>query len=175
MAISKIMPTFAKDLQQTSETKMRKKRFSYIMAMVLCLLLSVACKDNRQQQAEQLLLQAGELFEAGRYQEALSTIDSLRKVYPNAIDTRKAALKLYQEIELKKTQEELALTDSLLQLVNHDFNYQSLKVEKDKAALRATAEELTMLTRTRMKRDSLRTQCEVLGAKIRYIHKKQKE
>ena len=91
------MPTFAKDLQQTSETKMRKKRFSYIMAMVLCLLLSVACKDNRQQQAEQLLLQAGELFEAGQYQEALSTIDSLRKVYPNAIDTRKAALKLYQE------------------------------------------------------------------------------
>jgi uncharacterized protein (UPF0332 family) len=169
------MPTFAKDLQQTSETKMRKKRISYIMAMVLCLLLSVACKDNRQQQAEQILSQAEKLFEAGQYQEALSAIDSLRKVYPNAIDTRKKALKLYQEIELKKTQQELAVTDSLLQLVNHDYDYQLQKVEKDKAALRATAEELTMLTRTRMKRDSLRTQYEVLGAKIRFIHKKQKE
>ena len=48
-------------------------------------------------------------------------------------------------------------------------------MERDKAALCATPEELTMLTRTRMKRDSLRTQTEVLGAKIRYIHKKQKE
>ena len=114
-------------------------------------------------------------FEAGAYQQALSTIDSLRHVYPNAIDTRKKALRLYQEIELKRTQEELARTDSLLQLINHDYAYQQTKVEKDKAALCATPEELTMLTRTRMKRDSLRTQCETLGAKIRYIHKKQKE
>ena len=78
-------------------------------------------------------------------------------------------------IELKKAQQELLLTDSLLQAVNHDYTYQQEKVERDKAALRATPEELTMLTRTRMKRDSLRTQYEVLGAKIRYIHKKQKE
>lgn len=59
--------------------------------------------------------------------------------------------------------------------MQHDLNYQQEKVDRDKAALRATPEELTMLTRTRMKRDSLRTQCEVLGGKIRYIHKKQKE
>ena len=99
----------------------------------------------------------------------------MRKVFPNAIDTRKKALKLYQNIELKKTQQELTMTDSLLQAVNHDYTYQQEKVERDKAALRATPEELTMLTLTRMKRDSLRTQYEVLGAKIRYIHKKQKE
>ena len=67
------------------------------------------------------------------------------------------------------------MTDSLLQAVNHDYAYQQEKVERDKAALRATPEELTMLTQTRMRRDSLRTQTEVLGAKIRYIHKKQKE
>ena len=73
--------------------------------------------------------------------------------------------------------EGLAVADVVIgtELVQHDFDYQQTKVEKDKAALRATAEELTMLTKTRMKRDSLRTQCEVLGAKIRYIHKKQKE
>ena len=96
-------------------------------------------------------------------------------MYPNAIETRRKALKLYQDVELKKAQEELAIADSLLQLVQHDLNYQQEKVDRDKAALRATPEELTMLTRTRMKRDSLRTQCEVLGGKIRYIHKKQKE
>ncbi len=175
MAISEIMSTFAEIFIQTSDRMMTLKRISYAMATVLFLILAVACKDNRQQQAEQLLQQAEEQFGASDYQAALSTIDSLRKVYPNAINTRKKALKLYQDIELKKAQEELAVTDSVLQAIQHDLDYQTAKVEKDKAALRATAEELTMLTRTRMKRDSLRTQCETLGAKIRYIHKKQKE
>ena len=175
MAISEILSTFAENFIQTSDRMMTLKRISYAMATVLFLILAVACKDNRQQQAEQLLQQAEEQFGASDYQAALSTIDLLRKVYPNAINTRKKALKLYQDIELKKAQEELAVTDSLLQAIQHDLDYQTAKVEKDKAALRATAEELTMLTRTRMKRDSLRTQCETLGAKIRYIHKKQKE
>ena len=169
------MSTFAEIFKETSERMMRIKCISYAITMVVFLLLTVGCKDNKQQQAEQLLEQAEQQFEASDYQAALSTIDSLRKVFPNAINTRKKALKLYQNIELKKAQEELAVTDSLLQAIQHDFDYQQAKVEKDKAALRATPEELTMLTKTRMKRDSLRTQCETLGAKIRYIHKKQKE
>jgi hypothetical protein len=140
------------------------------------LLMLWSCGGNEaQKQAEEMLEKAGVCFEQGQYDEALTVIDSLRKIFPSAIDTRKKALKLYQDIELKKTQQELAVTDSLLQAVNHDYTYQQEKVERDKAALRATPEELTMLTLTRMKRDSLRTQSEVLGAKIRYIHKKQKE
>ena len=136
----------------------------------------ISCgNSSKQNEADTMLQKATEFFEQGRYTEARACIDSLRKVYPNAIDTRKKALHLQQDIELKRAQEELAKTDSLLQLVTHDFNYQQTKVEKDKAALRATAEELTMFTLTRMKRDSLRTQCETLGAKIRYIRKKQKE
>jgi chromosome segregation ATPase len=91
------------------------------------------------------------------------------------IDARWKALRLHQETELKRAQEELAQTDSLLQLVQHNYDSLQAKVEKDKAALRATPEELTMLTKTRIKRDSLRTQCETLGAKIRYIRKKQEE
>lgn len=146
-----------------------------IILMFSVVLLMASCQyDDSQQQAEALLTQANAYFEQGQFEEALSSIDSLRKVYPNAIETRKRALTLYQEIELKKAQEELARTDSLLQLVNHDYNYQKAKVDKDKAELRATPEELTMLTRTRIRRDSLRTQCEVLGGKIRYIHKKMK-
>jgi uncharacterized membrane-anchored protein YhcB (DUF1043 family) len=91
------------------------------------------------------------------------------------IDARWKALRLHQETELKRAQKELAQTDSLLQQVQHDYEDLQAKVEKDKAALRATPEELTMLTKTRIKRDSLRTQCETLGAKIRYIRQKQKE
>ena len=145
-----------------------------LSAMAAVMLLS--CGENSaQKQAEEMLTKAGICYEQGQYDEALTVIDSLRKIYPNAIDTRKKALRLYQDIELKKAQHELLVTDSLLQAVNHDYAYQQEKVERDKAALRATPEELTMFTQTRMRRDSLRTQTEVLGAKIRYIHKKQKE
>lgn len=149
-------------------------RILVLSAMAAVLLLS--CGENSaQKQAEEMLTKAGTCYEQGQYDEALAVIDSLREIYPNAIDTRKKALRLYQDIELKKAQHELLVTDSLLQAVNHDYVYQQEKVDRDKAALRATPEELTMLTQTRMRRDSLRTQTEVLGAKIRYIHKKQKE
>lgn len=147
-----------------------------IFFIVTSAILLISCgNSSKQNEADVLLKKAGQLFEQRQYPEALACIDSLRKVYPNAIDTRRKALSLQQEIELRRAQEELAKTDSILQLVTHDFNYQQTKVEKDKAALRATPEELTMLTLTRMKRDSLRTQCETLGTKIRYIRKKQKE
>jgi hypothetical protein len=49
------------------------------------------------------------------------------------------------------------------------------EVKAHKQALKATPEELTALTLLRVKRDSIRTQYEALGLKIRYIHKKQKE
>lgn len=147
------------------------KQFLWILLTAML----VACGSNTQKEAEQLLKQANAQFEQQQYERALNVIDSLRKIYPNAIDTRKKALKLQQSIELKRAQEELALVDSMLQAVSHDFRYQQQKVEKDKQELRATADELTMLTRTRMRRDSLQTRFEVLCAKIRYIHKKQKE
>ena len=91
------------------------------------------------------------------------------------INRRKAALKEKQETELRKAQEELRVIDSLLQVTNHVLDSLQQKVEKDKAALKATPEELTLLTKTRIKRDSIRTQFEVLGAKIRYIREKMKE
>ena len=134
-----------------------------------------ACADSKQNEATMLLEKASQEFEQGQYGRALLSIDSLRKVYPNAIETRRQALKLYQDIELKRSQEELAWVDSALQAVKHDYDYLRAKVEKDKEQLRATAEELTMLTKTRMRRDSLQTRFNVLCGKIRYIHKKQKE
>ena len=148
------------------------------MKNILWILLAAvltACSDNKQKEAEAMLSQANRQIEQGQYDRALITIDSLRKVYPSAIETRKQALRLYQNIELKRSQEELAFVDSALQAVKHDYEYQKQKVEKDKQELRATPEELTMLTKTRVRRDSLQTRFSVLCAKIRYIHKKQKE
>ena len=91
------------------------------------------------------------------------------------INRRKAALKEKQETELIKAQEELRMTDSLLQITNRQLDSLQQQVDEHKKALKATPEELTLLTRTRMKRDSIRTQFEILGAKIRYIRQKQKE
>ena len=91
------------------------------------------------------------------------------------INRRKAALIEKQETELKKAQAELLRTDSLLQLAEKEYDMLSKEVEFHKQKLEATPEELTALTRLRVKRDSIQTQYEELGLKIRYIRKKQSE
>jgi len=147
-----------------------KKMIWIVLAVVL-----VACSDAKQKAAEQMLQQANRQFEQGQYDRALITIDSLRKVYPGAIETRKQALRLQQNVELKRSQEELELVDSALQAVKRDYDTLLPQVNSHKEELKATPEELTLLTKTRVRRDSLQTQFDMLCAKIRYIHKKQRE
>ena len=91
------------------------------------------------------------------------------------INRRKAALVEHQQTELKKAQDELWRTDSLLQLANKELEVMTKEVEAHKKALKTTPEELTALTKLRVKRDSIRTQYEALGLKIRYIKKKSEE
>lgn len=149
------------------------------LIMTICVAAAVvmtACSSNdAQKSAEGMLKKAEKYFSEGSYDRAKIAIDSLRKVYPGAVETRKKALKLFQDISLKEAQEDLALTDSIMQKVGLDYKYIKDKVEKDKAELRATAEELELLTRTKMKYDSLKVRFDMQCAKIKYIHKKQKE
>ena len=91
------------------------------------------------------------------------------------INRRKAALVEKQKTELKKAQDELWRTDSLLQLANKELEAMTKEVEEHKKTLKTTPEELTALTKLRVKRDSIRTQYEALGLKIRYIKKKSEE
>lgn len=147
------------------------KRMSHCLTVVLML---AACGDNTAKKAEQLLQEARAHFERGELEAARADIDSLRQTYPNIVEARKGALRLHQEIELKAAQDEMARTDSLLQITNKELDSLQAEVEKHKAALKATPEELTLLTRTRMRRDSIRTQFETLGMKIHYIHEKMK-
>lgn len=136
----------------------------------------VSCSgNNAQREAAELLRMANECYEQGQYGKALAVIDSLRRVYPNALETRRKALSLYQSIALKEAQEDLARTDSMLQSITHDYVYQKTKVDKDRAELRATEQELQMLNETKVRMDSLKVRFDVQCAKIRYIHKKQKE
>lgn len=151
------------------------KHFLTVIVISIVCLLTTGCGNREAEQAAQLLQEAREHFEQGALDAARADIDSLRRNFPNIVDARKGALKLHQEIELKTAQLEMAKTDSLLQLANKELEEMQKEVDKHKAALKATPEELTLLTRTRIKRDSIRTQFETLGAKIRYIHQKQKE
>ena len=147
-----------------------------ILQIMVGAMLTVSCGgSDAQQAAENMLEQAEKYFSEGSYDRAKIAIDSLRKVYPGAVETRKKALKLFQNISLKEAQEDLAVTDSALQAVTLDYKYIKDKVNRDKAELRATAEELELLTRTKMKYDSLKVRFDMQCAKIKYIHKKQKE
>ena len=145
------------------------------IGMAATMALSSCSGNDAQKAAEDMLEQAEKYFSEGRYDRAKIAIDSLRKVYPGAVETRKKALTLFQSISLNEAQEDLAITDSILQRVTLDYKYIKDKVEKDKAELRATPEELEMLTRTKMKLDSLKVRFDMQCAKIKYIHKKQKE
>ena len=148
------------------------KKISLIIAAVLFL---TGCGNNEKEQANQLIEAARTHFEQGALDVARADIDSLRKQFPNVVEARKAALQLHQKIELKAAQDELAATDSLLQIANRELDALQKQVDQHKKALKATPEELTLLTTTRIRRDSIRTQFETLGAKIRYIRQKQKE
>lgn len=145
-----------------------------IITSLTVALVLVGCGDNQQKEAMTLLEETRALFEQGDLEAARAGIDSLRKTYPNIVEARKGALKLHQEIELKAAQDEMARTDILLQNANKELDSLQAEVKKHKTALKATPEELTLLTRTRMKRDSIRTQFETLGMKIHYIHEKMK-
>jgi len=143
--------------------------------IIAAVLFLTGCGNNEKEQAAQLIETARTHFQQGALDAARADIDSLRKQFPNVVEARKAALKLHQEIELKATQNELAVTDSLLQIANQELDALQKQVDQHKKALKATPEELTRLTMTRIRRDSIRTQFETLGAKIRYIRQKQKE
>ena len=153
---------------------MKKNNIFALLGIAACCCLA-SCDNSQQKMADSLLKAAEQQFNKGEYDKALTKIDSLRNIYPNAIETRKKALGLYQSIALKQAQEDLANTDSILQAVTHDYNYQKTKVDKDREMLRATKEELSMLNKTKVKLDSLRVRFDMQCAKIKYIHKKQKE
>ena len=149
------------------------KKHTLAIIMAACAL--AACGGKAESEAGRLLEKAAAEFENKQYDRALLTIDSMRHAYPNAIEARKQALKLYQDISLRQAQDDLARTDSALQAVKARYAVLKDSVEKKRASLTATEEELSELNLTRVRRDSLQVRFDTQCAKIKYIHKKQKE
>lgn len=152
---------------------MKKKLLSLLATAVITM---TACGDSTDNGGvEQLLDHATNLIEAGDYDAALMTIDSLRKNYPNDVDARKKALNLYQRASLAQAQADLANTDSLMTIVSKEYSELKTRVERDRAQLKATYEETESLNLAKAKLDSLKVRFDMQCAKIKYIHKKQKE
>ena len=133
------------------------------------------CAEKQDRELKALVTEMRESYAEGRDSACLAAIDTLRAKFPKAIAERKEALKLYQEASLRIAQKQLAYVDSALETEKNIFQTMEKSVAAHKEAGIATAEELTALTRKRMLRDSLQTQFDVLCAKIKYIHKRQKQ
>lgn len=135
--------------------------------------LLTGCEKNPE--AKQLLKEIQADYEAGNYQRVIYCIDSMRHNYPDAIEERREALKLHQEASLKMAQANLAEVDSALQAAIRQFDEMKPQVEAHRKACTATKEELQQFNELRAHRDSLQGVFNLECAKIKYIHKRQKE
>jgi len=150
-------------------------KYIYIIIGVVISFAFSSCKDEKAEALEQLMTEIRTDFEAERDSQCLVGIDSLRARFPKAIKERKEALELYQKASLRIAQRDLAATDIALEEAKVRFNEMQQDVNAHKAAGIATAKELTDLTCQRMHRDSLQVHFDMLCAKIKYIHKRQKQ
>ena len=152
---------------------MAHKTVAVLLAIGLTM---VACSENKvEKKAEAMLEKAKMELQECQYDKALHTIDSMRKACPEAIYARKEGLKLYQEVALAQAQSDLARTDSMLQAAKRDYEKMRSEVEAAKRELRATPDQLQSVTLKKMRTDSLQVRFDVQCAKIKYIHKKQRE
>ena len=130
------------------------------VSLLILLAALTACQPTDDEKAAPLLAKIERLNGQGRYQTALDSIRLLRKNFPQALETRKKALILWQEASLKMAQADIAKTDSALQQVLRSL-------ETGKYGLRTA-------NRMRAQRDSLHIRYDALCAMVRAIHRRQK-
>lgn len=92
------------------------KNYFWLLAVSASL---CGCAETQDEKAAPLMAQIEALYEAGNYAQTLDSIMALRKDYPEAVESRKAALKIWQDASLKMAQADIAKTDSSLQVTLH--------------------------------------------------------
>ncbi len=148
---------------------------SIIVCLLTVILLTGCQLFKKNDEAKALLEKARKEYKEGRYDEAINTIERLRNEHPKAIEERKEALKLFQDASLKQAQQDLSRTDSLLELAKQRYDvlqHELLTGQWLKSDVNKKQEEMT---EARRQRDSLQVRFDTQCAKIRYIHRKQKE
>lgn len=154
---------------------MKTRTMTAALALFAMMMLAACGGKSVDEKAGKLLEQAQTQFEQGAYTEALATIDSLRKNCPDAIEARKKALRLYQEVELKRARITVESTDTVLQRVEREYQALKQTVDSLREKSLATEDQLRKVNLMRVYRDSLKTVFDVECAKIKYIKKKMEE
>ncbi|NDW11847.1 hypothetical protein D0T50_02960 [Bacteroides sp. 214] len=85
-----------------------------LLTLLLVATIFSACGENVEEKASSKLQLAAEAFAANNFNEAKIQIDSIKILYPKAINARKEGIKLLQQVELKEQQQSLAYLDSML-------------------------------------------------------------
>ena len=130
------------------------------MWLILCTLLICSCTPSEDEKAARLLSQIKTLYKDGCYNEALDSIMALRMQFPKAIESRKEALRIWQNASLKQAQADIAQTDSALQIV-----LRSIPMESN----------LYKANMMRVERDSLKARYEAMCGVVRMIRMRQKQ
>ncbi len=84
-----------------------------MMAGLACVLF--ACGNADEEKAAAFLTQAELAWKSGNYNVAKQWIDSIRIVYPKAIEARRNGVRLMQKVELDEQQRSLVFLDSMMQ------------------------------------------------------------
>lgn len=101
---------------------------------------------------------------------SMSCADKSRRA---EIEQRKEALVHKQDSALAEAQQRLALVDSMLEATKVEHDQQHEWVMANSTKLKDNSPEVLRLNQLRARRDSLQVEWETLGAKIKYIRKKQ--
>ncbi len=138
----------------------RMKTKIILLSAFVVLLTFVSCGDNDKEEVATLVAKIEQLYDEGRYQEALDSITSLRHRFPKAVEARRKALVVWQNASLKQAQEDIGRTDSALQATIAEMN---------------AAKTIRERNRIGMRRDSLQVRYDVLVGTVRVIHRRQSE
>lgn len=130
-----------------------------ITIVAMALLTLASCGNKEEDKAQSLYSKIENLYQAGNYQATLDSIKVLREKYPKAIELRKKSLTLWQDANIKLAQQDIAVTDSALQVVIAQMN---------------AATDIATRNKLRLKRDSLQVRYDTQCAVVRAVRMKQK-
>ncbi len=119
-----------------------------------------ACQPSPDEVAQPLMQRIDSLYEHHDYTGTLNAIRQLRADHPKAIESRKRALKIWQEASVKMAQEDIGRTDSALQATLQQISGETNLYRKN------------ML---RARRDSLQIRYDALCGTVRVIKQRQQE
>lgn len=130
-----------------------------IAIVAMALLTLASCGKKEEDKAQSLFSEIENLYQAGNYQATLDSIKVLREKYPKAIELRKKSLTLWQDANIKLAQQDIAVTDSALQVVIAQMN---------------AATDIATRNKLRLKSDSLQVRYDTQCAVVRAVRMKQK-